>query len=72
MIKRVPNGDAGDIHLFKSPHNFFKTPPQIASLASRLVQYNEQVLRDVCGYSGEQIQALKEKGVLVEDRRKSS
>jgi crotonobetainyl-CoA:carnitine CoA-transferase CaiB-like acyl-CoA transferase len=71
MIERVPNGDAGEILLLKSPHKFSKTPPRIPGLASRLGQHNEQVLRDVCGYSAERIQALREQGILAEDKRGS-
>jgi CoA:oxalate CoA-transferase len=69
MIEKTPNPDYGELLLLKSPHNFSKTPPHIPGPASRLGQHNEELLRDLCGYSTEKIQALRERGVLVEDRR---
>jgi CoA:oxalate CoA-transferase len=68
MIERTQTPDSGELLLLKSPHKFSKTPPKIPGLASRLGQHNEQLLRDLCGYSTEKIQALREKGVLIEDK----
>jgi len=69
MIEKMPNPDYGELLLLKSPHNFSKTPPRIPGSASRLGQHNEELLRDLCGYSVEEIRALREKGILVEDSR---
>ncbi|HKA52030.1 MAG TPA: CoA transferase [Candidatus Binatia bacterium] len=69
MIEKTPSPDYGELLLLKSPHNFSKTPPRIPGPASRLGQHNEELLRDLCGYSAEKIRALREKGVLVEDKR---
>jgi len=69
MIEKTPNPDYGELLLLKSPHKFSKTPPCIPGPASRLGQHNEELLRDLCGYSAEKIQALREKGVLIEDKR---
>jgi crotonobetainyl-CoA:carnitine CoA-transferase CaiB-like acyl-CoA transferase len=69
MIEKTPNPDYGELLLLKSPHKFSKTPPRIPGPASRLGQHNEELLRDLCGYSAEKIQALREKGVLIEDKR---
>lgn len=69
MIEKTPNPDYGELLLLKSPHKFSKTPPRIPGPASHLGQHNEELLRDLCGYSTEKIQALREKGVLVEDKR---
>jgi CoA:oxalate CoA-transferase len=69
MIEKTPNSDYGELLLLKSPHKFSKTPPRIPGPASHLGQHNEELLRDLCGYSTEKIQALREKGVLVEDKR---
>jgi CoA:oxalate CoA-transferase len=68
MIERTQTPDSGELLLLKSPHKFSKTPPKIPGLASRLGQHNEQLLRGLCGYSAEKIQALREKGVLIEDK----
>jgi crotonobetainyl-CoA:carnitine CoA-transferase CaiB-like acyl-CoA transferase len=69
MIERAPNPDYGELLLLKSPHNFSRTPPRIPGPASRLGEHNEQVLRDLCGYSAEKIQGLRAKGIVVEDKR---
>jgi crotonobetainyl-CoA:carnitine CoA-transferase CaiB-like acyl-CoA transferase len=69
MIERTPNPDYGELLLLKSPHKFSKTPPKIPGPAARLGEHNEQLLRDLCGYTVEKLQALREKGVLVEDRQ---
>ncbi len=69
MIEKTPNPDYGELLLLKSPHKFSKTPPRIPGPASHLGQHNEELLRDLCGYSTEKIQALRERGVLVEDKR---
>ena len=68
MIEKTPNPDYGELLLLKSPHKFSKTPPRIPGPASHLGQHNEELLRDLCGYSTEKIQALREKGVLVENK----
>src|SRR6185436_16026610 len=65
MIERVLKTDGGELLLIKSPHKFSKTPPQIPGLAARLGEHNEQLLKDLCGYSDEKIQALRETGILV-------
>ncbi len=69
MIEKTPNPDYGELLLLKSPHKFSKTPPRIPGPASRLGQHNEELLRDLCGYSAEKVQALRERGVLIEDKR---
>ncbi|MGE0680524.1 MAG: CaiB/BaiF CoA transferase family protein [Candidatus Binatia bacterium] len=71
MIEKTQNPDYGELLLLKSPHKFSKTPPKIPGAASRLGQHNEQLLRDLCGYSAEKIQGLREKGVLVEDKQRA-
>jgi CoA:oxalate CoA-transferase len=69
MIEKTLSPDYGELLLLKSPHKFSKTPPHIPGPAARLGEHNEQVLRDLCGYSAEKIQALRGKGILVEDKR---
>ena len=69
MIEKTPNADYGELLLLKSPHKFSKTPPRIPGPAARLGEHNEQLLRDLCGYSAEKIQALREKGILVEAKK---
>ncbi len=71
MIEKTPNPDYGELLLLKSPHKFSKTPPRIPGPASRLGQHNEELLRDLCGYSAEKIQALRERGVLVEEKKRT-
>jgi crotonobetainyl-CoA:carnitine CoA-transferase CaiB-like acyl-CoA transferase len=69
MIERVPKVGGGELLLLKSPHKFSKTPPQIPGPVARLGEHTEVILREVCGYSADRIQALREQGVLVEEKR---
>jgi crotonobetainyl-CoA:carnitine CoA-transferase CaiB-like acyl-CoA transferase len=66
-IAKVSHPDYGELLLLRSPHHFSKTPPRLAWPAARLGQHNEEVLRDLCGYSAERVRALREAGILVED-----
>jgi CoA:oxalate CoA-transferase len=68
MIERVPKVGGGELLLLKSPHKFSKTPPQIPGPVARLGEHTEVILREVCGYSADRIQALREQGVLVEEK----
>jgi len=70
MVEKTPNPDYGELMLLKSPHKFSKTPPRIPGPASRLGQHTQELLQDLCGYTPERIQALREQGVLVEDPEK--
>lgn len=70
MIEKTPNPDYGELMLLKSPHKFSKTPPRIPGPASRLGQHTQELLQDLCGYTPERIQALREQGILVEDPEK--
>ena len=70
MVEKTPNPDYGELLLLKSPHKFSKTPPRIPGLASRLGQHTQELLQDLCGYTPERIQALREQGILVEDPEK--
>ena len=71
MIEKIPNADYGELLLLKSPHKFSKTPPHIPGPTARLGEHNEQLLSDLCGYSAEKIRTLREKRILVEDKKKS-
>ena len=66
MVEKIPNPDYGELMLLKSPHKFSKTPPRIPGPASRLGQHTDELLGNVCGYTSEQIQELREQGILVE------
>ncbi len=70
MVQKTLNPDYGELMLLKSPHKFSKTPPRIPGPASRLGQHTQELLQDLCGYTPERIQALREQGVLVEDQEK--
>ncbi len=70
MVEKTPNLDYGELMLLKSPHKFSKTPPRIPGPASRLGQHTQELLQDLCGYTPERIQALREQGILVEDPEK--
>ena len=67
MIEKMPNPDYGELMLLQSPHKFSKTPPRIPGPASRLGQHTDELLGGVCGYTAEQIQELRDNGILVEN-----
>ncbi len=58
--------DYDELKLLQSPHKFSKTPSRIPGLASRLSQHTDELLGGLCGYTAEQIQEFKQRGVLVE------
>ena len=67
MVETMPNPDYGELKLLQSPHKFSKTPPRIPGPASRLGQHTAELLGGLCGYTAEQIQELKDQGILVEN-----
>ncbi len=67
MVETTPNPDYGELKLLQSPHKFSKTPPRIPGPASRLGQHTDELLSGLCGYTAEQIQELKDQGILVEN-----
>lgn len=67
MVEAMPNPDYGELKLLQSPHKFSKTPPRIPGPASRLGQHTAELLGGLCGYTAEQIQELKDQGILVEN-----
>jgi CoA:oxalate CoA-transferase len=66
MVAKMPKAGGGEMMLLKSPHKFSRTPPEIPGPAAALGQHTSEILRTVCGYSDEKINALKQSGVIVE------
>jgi formyl-CoA transferase len=59
MIREVDHPVAGRMKLVGSPICLSETPAEIRSPAPLLGQHSEEVLRDVLGYSGDQVEALR-------------
>ena len=66
MVAKMPKAGGGEMMLLRSPHKFSRTPPEIPGPAATLGQHTSEILRTVCGYPDEKINALKQSGVIVE------
>ncbi|MGA2409140.1 MAG: CoA transferase [Candidatus Binataceae bacterium] len=66
MVEKQPLLGGGELMLLKSPHKFSRTPPAIPGRAEALGEHTSDVLRRLCGYSGDQIKTLSEQGLIVE------
>jgi crotonobetainyl-CoA:carnitine CoA-transferase CaiB-like acyl-CoA transferase len=60
----VPHPTGGVARLVRNPIRMSETPPVVASHPPTLGEHTDDVLRGVLGYGDEQIEALRENGVL--------
>ena len=63
MIGTMDHPQRGEFKMFASPIKLSDSPNEITA-APLLGQHTEEVLRDLLGYSDEQIQALQDEGVV--------
>jgi len=63
IIKTIPHPKAGSFQSVGTPIYYSATPPTIRRTAPGLGEHNEEILTAL-GYSAEDIQGLKDKGVL--------
>jgi len=54
----------GEFHTVAMPIKFSDTKPEISRPAPKLGEHNEEVYKELLGLDGEQLAALKEKGVI--------
>jgi CoA:oxalate CoA-transferase len=66
MVAKVPAADGTEMLLLKSPHKFSKTPPSDPVPAAALGEHTSEILRTVCGYPEDKIEALLREGVVTE------
>ncbi|KAH8912087.1 CoA-transferase family III [Coniochaeta sp. PMI_546] len=64
MVVEVEHEQCGPLKLVNSPVKYSETKPRIRSAPPTLGQHTDEVLKEHLGYSDEQIEALKQKGVV--------
>jgi crotonobetainyl-CoA:carnitine CoA-transferase CaiB-like acyl-CoA transferase len=64
MVVEVDHPTIGKLKVLGVPYKFSETPAQVKSAPPLLGQHTAEVLRDALGYDAEQIQALREDGVV--------
>ncbi|MBY4898226.1 CaiB/BaiF CoA-transferase family protein [Cupriavidus sp. AU9028] len=60
----LPHPSAGEVKLVGSPIRMSATPPQALRHPPLLGEHTEDVLGDMLGYSADEIQALRDKGII--------
>jgi crotonobetainyl-CoA:carnitine CoA-transferase CaiB-like acyl-CoA transferase len=66
MVQKMTAPNGSETLMLKSPHRFSKTPPEIPGPAVPLGANSSAVLRELCGYTADQIRSLIEQGLVVE------
>ena len=64
MLVEIDQPKVGKMRIANSPIRMSETPGEVYSAAPALGQHSEEVLRDVLGYTQEQLDALKEASVI--------
>ena len=64
MAIELPHPSAGKVTLVRSPMKMSATPATSAKAPPLLGEHTDEVLRDVLGKSGDEIAALRGKGVV--------
>jgi formyl-CoA transferase len=64
MVEEVPHPTAGRVKLVASPMKFSHTPCRTRRHPPLLGEHTEEVLREVLGYTREQIGVLRDQGVV--------
>jgi crotonobetainyl-CoA:carnitine CoA-transferase CaiB-like acyl-CoA transferase len=60
----LPHPSGGTVKLVRNPVRMSETPPRVESHPPMLGEHTEAVLREVLGYDGGQVAALRDKGVV--------
>jgi crotonobetainyl-CoA:carnitine CoA-transferase CaiB-like acyl-CoA transferase len=64
MAVELPHPAAGKVTLVRSPMKMSATPATSTMAPPLLGQHTEEVLREVLGKSGDEVAALRERGVV--------
>jgi CoA:oxalate CoA-transferase len=66
MVAKMPNRNGSESMFLQSPHKYSKTPPVIPGPAEALGEHTKETLRQLCGYSEDQLARLEESGLIME------
>jgi CoA:oxalate CoA-transferase len=64
MLVEIEQPGAGKVRLAGSPIRLSETPGEIYAPAPRLGEHSEEVLRNILGYPQEEINQLKQEGII--------
>ena len=64
MIVEIEHPQAGMVKMPNFPVKFSETPGEVATPAPLLGQHNEEILAELLGYNREEVDKLKEEGIL--------
>lgn len=64
LVLQAPHTGQGMVPVVRSPLAFSATPVRVPAGAPLLGEHTEEVLRDMLGYSGTELAAMKEKGII--------
>jgi len=64
MVMEAEHPQAGTIRMVRNPVSFSRMPVDIRQVPPRLGEHTEEVLRDMLGYSAEEVAALRAAGVI--------
>ena len=64
MLVEVNHPIAGSLQIVGPPVKFSKTPGRVTKPAPLLGEHTEEILRDLIGYNTEDIEHLKDEGVI--------
>jgi crotonobetainyl-CoA:carnitine CoA-transferase CaiB-like acyl-CoA transferase len=68
MFVEVDHPKAGKIKTPNFPTKLSETPGEVRSAAPLLGQNNVEILTNLLGYTGEQVQQLEKEGVIVSEK----
>jgi crotonobetainyl-CoA:carnitine CoA-transferase CaiB-like acyl-CoA transferase len=64
MIMEIEHPGAGPIHLTGFPYKFSHTPAELRLPPPLLGEHTAEILEEILGYSREQVDGFKERGVI--------
>jgi len=64
MVMEAEHPQAGTIRMVRNPVSFSRMPVDLRQVPPRLGEHTEEVLRDMLGYSAEEVAALRAAGVI--------
>jgi len=64
MVMEAEHPQAGTIRMVRNPVSFSRMPVDLRQVPPRLGEHTEEVLRDMLGYSAEEVAALRAAGVV--------
>ena len=65
MVKEVRHPECGDIKLVNTPVKYSEAEPRVRMPPPVLGQHTEEVLRELCGIEGKEVERLRAEGVVA-------